>query len=72
LRRHKAPSEEIIDAFPEAMMRKVGYFGKAAGAAEGFKQVAQGLDIAIVRVVGVTPGMESARAAVEACAPATG
>jgi alkanesulfonate monooxygenase SsuD/methylene tetrahydromethanopterin reductase-like flavin-dependent oxidoreductase (luciferase family) len=68
LRRRKAPPEEIIEAFPEAMMRKVGYFGKAAGAAAGFKQVAQGLDIALVRVVGARPGMASARAAVEACA----
>jgi len=71
MRRAKAPQEEIIDAFPEAMMRKVGYFGNAAGAAEGFRQVAQGLDLAIVRVVGARPGMESARAAVEACAAAT-
>lgn len=71
MRRRKAPQEEILDAFPDAMMRKVGYFGKAAGAAEGFKQVAQGLDIAIVRVVGTRPGIDSARAAVEACAAAT-
>jgi 5,10-methylenetetrahydromethanopterin reductase len=71
MRRAKAPADEIIDAFPEAMMRKVGYYGNAAGAAEALKQVAQGLDIAIVRVVGARPGMESARAAVEACAAAT-
>lgn len=71
MRRAKAPQEEIIDAFPEAMMRKVGYYGNANGAAEGFKQVAQGLDIAVVRVVGAKPGMASARAAVEACAAAT-
>jgi alkanesulfonate monooxygenase SsuD/methylene tetrahydromethanopterin reductase-like flavin-dependent oxidoreductase (luciferase family) len=70
MRRRNAPQEEIVDAFPEAMMRKVGYFGNAAGAAEGFKQVAQGLDIAIVRVVGARPGMASARAAVQACAAA--
>jgi alkanesulfonate monooxygenase SsuD/methylene tetrahydromethanopterin reductase-like flavin-dependent oxidoreductase (luciferase family) len=70
MRRGNAPQDEVIDAFPEAMLRKVGYFGNAAGAAEGFKQVAQGLDIAIVRVVGVRPGMASARAAVEACAAA--
>jgi alkanesulfonate monooxygenase SsuD/methylene tetrahydromethanopterin reductase-like flavin-dependent oxidoreductase (luciferase family) len=71
MRRKQAPNDEVIDAFPEAMMRKVGYFGNAAGAAEGFKQVVQGLDIAIVRVVGARPGIESARAAVEACAAAT-
>jgi alkanesulfonate monooxygenase SsuD/methylene tetrahydromethanopterin reductase-like flavin-dependent oxidoreductase (luciferase family) len=71
LRRRTAPQEEIIDAFPEAMMRKVGYYGKAAGAAEAFKQIAKGLDIAIVRVVGARPGMEPARATVEACSAAT-
>jgi alkanesulfonate monooxygenase SsuD/methylene tetrahydromethanopterin reductase-like flavin-dependent oxidoreductase (luciferase family) len=71
MRRARAPADEIIDAFPEAMMRRVGYYGNAAGAAEGFKQVAQGLDIAIVRVVGARPGMAPARAAVEACAAAT-
>jgi alkanesulfonate monooxygenase SsuD/methylene tetrahydromethanopterin reductase-like flavin-dependent oxidoreductase (luciferase family) len=71
MRRKQAPNDEVIDAFPEAMMRKVGYFGNAAGAAEGFKQVVQGLDIAIVRVVGARPGIASARAAVEACAAAT-
>jgi alkanesulfonate monooxygenase SsuD/methylene tetrahydromethanopterin reductase-like flavin-dependent oxidoreductase (luciferase family) len=70
MRRAKAPQEEIIDAFPEAMMRKVGYYGKAAGAAAGFESVAQGLDVAIVRVVGARPGIESARVAVEACAGA--
>ena len=70
IRRRKAPSDEVIDAFPEAMMRKVGYYGKAAGAAEGFKQVAEGLDLAIVRVVGSQPGITSARATVEACAAA--
>ena len=71
MRRRKAPSDEIIDAFPEAMMRKVGYYGKAAGAAEGFKQVAEGLDLAIVRVVNSEPGITSARGTVEACAAAT-
>jgi alkanesulfonate monooxygenase SsuD/methylene tetrahydromethanopterin reductase-like flavin-dependent oxidoreductase (luciferase family) len=70
MRRAKAPQEEIIDAFPEAMMRKVGYYGKAAGAAAGFESVAQGLDVAIVRVVGAKPGIDPARAAIEACAGA--
>jgi hypothetical protein len=70
MRRAKAPQDEIIDAFPEAMLRKVGYYGGAAGAAAGFKAVAKGLDVAIVRVVGARPGMESARATVQACAAA--
>ncbi len=70
LRRAKAPQEEIVDAFPEAMLRKVGYYGQAAGAAAGFKSVAAGLDVAVVRVVGARPGLESARATVAACAGA--
>jgi len=70
MRRRKAPQEEIVDAFPEAMLRKVGYYGKAAGAAAALKSVARGLDVAIVRVVGAKPGMESARATVQACAAA--
>jgi len=70
MRRAKAPQDEIVDAFPEAMLRKVGYYGKAAGAAAAFKDVAKGLDVAIVRIVGAKPGMESARATVQACAGA--
>jgi alkanesulfonate monooxygenase SsuD/methylene tetrahydromethanopterin reductase-like flavin-dependent oxidoreductase (luciferase family) len=70
MRRRNAPQDEIIDAFPESMLRKVGYYGNAAGAAEGFMRVAQGLDIAIVRVVGVQPGADAARKTMEACAPA--
>jgi alkanesulfonate monooxygenase SsuD/methylene tetrahydromethanopterin reductase-like flavin-dependent oxidoreductase (luciferase family) len=72
MRRAKAPQDEIVDAFPEAMLRKVGYYGKAAGAAAAFKSVSAGLDVAIVRVVGAKPGMESARAAVQACKAAIG
>jgi hypothetical protein len=72
MRRAKAPQEEIIDAFPEAMLRRVGYYGKAAGAAAGFKAVAEGLDVAVVRVVGAQPGIISARATMEACAAGIG
>jgi alkanesulfonate monooxygenase SsuD/methylene tetrahydromethanopterin reductase-like flavin-dependent oxidoreductase (luciferase family) len=72
MRRAKAPQDEIVDAFPEAMLRKVGYYGKAAGAAAAFKSVAAGLDVAVVRVVGAKPGIDSARATIEACAAAVG
>jgi 5,10-methylenetetrahydromethanopterin reductase len=70
MRRRQAPEGEIVDAFPEAMLRKVGYYGTPAGAAEAFRGVAQGLDIAVVRVVGARPGIDSARAVIQACAAA--
>lgn len=69
LRRCNAPQEEVIDAFPEALLRSVGYYGPAAGAAAAFRRLAEGLDVAIVRVVAARPGIEAARAVLRACAP---
>jgi hypothetical protein len=69
LRRDKAPVEEVVDAFPPEMLLSVGYFGRAAGAAAHFKTLADGLDTAIVRVIGARPGIDSTRAVLEACAP---
>ncbi len=69
MRAAKAPQEEVIDAFPEKLLRHVGYYGKAAGAAEAFSKLAQGLDCAIVRVVAARPGIDSTRAVMEACQP---
>lgn len=71
LRRAKAPIEEQVDAFPRQLCLAVGYFGKAAGAAEHFKRLAEGLDIALVRIVASRPGLDAARAVINACAPAT-
>ncbi len=70
LRSKNAASEEIVDAFPEALLRHVGYYGPAAGAAEAFKNFSTGLDTAIVRVVAARPGIDSTRAVMEACKPA--
>lgn len=70
LRRANAPVEEQVDAFPPEMCLAVGYYGKAEGAAEHFRKLAEGLDIALVRIVTSKPGMESARAVINACAPA--
>jgi alkanesulfonate monooxygenase SsuD/methylene tetrahydromethanopterin reductase-like flavin-dependent oxidoreductase (luciferase family) len=69
MRRGNAPQEEIVDAIPPAMCLAVGYFGKPEGAAGNFSKLAQGLDIAIVRVVNARPGIDSTRAVMEACAP---
>jgi alkanesulfonate monooxygenase SsuD/methylene tetrahydromethanopterin reductase-like flavin-dependent oxidoreductase (luciferase family) len=70
LREKKAPMDEILDAFPEKLLRHVGYYGPAAGAAEAFSKLAEGLDCAIVRVVNARPGIDSTRAVMEACKPA--
>jgi alkanesulfonate monooxygenase SsuD/methylene tetrahydromethanopterin reductase-like flavin-dependent oxidoreductase (luciferase family) len=70
LRRENAPVEEQVEAFPKEMCLAVGYFGKPEGAAEHFRKLAQGLDIALVRIVASKPGMNAARAVINACAPA--
>ncbi len=70
LRQKNAPQDEVADAFPEQLLRCVGYYGAAKGAAEAFRGQAEGLDTAIVRVVAARPGPESVRAVMEACRPA--
>lgn len=70
MRAAKAPQDEVLDAFPDKLLRHVGYYGKAAGAAEAFSKLAQGLDCAIVRVVAARPAIEATRAVMEACKPA--
>jgi len=69
LRRRNAPQEDVVDAFPESLLRQVGYYGPAAGAAAAFRRLAEGLDTAIVRVVAARPGVDSVRAVMRACAP---
>ncbi len=64
-----ASREEVADAFPPELLLKVGYFGKADGAAKAFRSLAEGLDIAMVRVVAARPGVESTLAAMRACRP---
>jgi hypothetical protein len=70
MRAKNAPAEEVIDAFPDGLVRSVGYYGKAAGAREAFARLSAGLDTAIVRVVGVRPGIEATRNDMRALAPA--
>ena len=50
-------------------MRKVGYFGPAAGAAAAFRRLAAGLDVAIVRAAPSRPGLDAIRAVMRACRP---
>jgi alkanesulfonate monooxygenase SsuD/methylene tetrahydromethanopterin reductase-like flavin-dependent oxidoreductase (luciferase family) len=70
-RRDRGASEtELIEAFPRELLQMVGYYGRAAGAAAAFRRLAEGLDVAIVRVVAARPGVESVQAVMRACAPA--
>lgn len=69
MRTKGASRDEVADAFPPALLKTVGYYGPAGGAAEAFNKLAQGLDTAIVRVVAARPGIESTRAVMEACRP---
>ncbi len=64
-----ASEAELIDAFPPEFLRAVGYYGPAAGAAAAFARLAEGLDLAIVRIVPARLGLEGARAALHACRP---
>ena len=70
LRAASAPQDEVIDAFPEGLLKAVGYYGPAGGAAPAFRALAEGLDTAIVRVVSARPGVEGVLAVMRACQPA--
>lgn len=61
--------EELAEELPAELLLKTGYFGKPAGAAAHFRKLAEGLDIAIVRVVNARPGIDATRAVIQACAP---
>jgi alkanesulfonate monooxygenase SsuD/methylene tetrahydromethanopterin reductase-like flavin-dependent oxidoreductase (luciferase family) len=69
MRSKNAPQDEVVDAFPRELGLAVGYFGKPEGAAAHFRKMAEGLDLAIVRVVAARPGIDATRAVMEACAP---
>jgi alkanesulfonate monooxygenase SsuD/methylene tetrahydromethanopterin reductase-like flavin-dependent oxidoreductase (luciferase family) len=68
-RERGASPAELADAFPTDLLRLVGYFGGAAGAAGAFARLAQGLDLAIVRVMPVRPDLTAVLAVAEACRP---
>jgi alkanesulfonate monooxygenase SsuD/methylene tetrahydromethanopterin reductase-like flavin-dependent oxidoreductase (luciferase family) len=69
MRDRGASEDEIAAAFPEAPLRRLGAWGRPAEAAAAFARLAQGLDIAIVRVVSARKGLDAARAVIQACAP---
>ena len=69
MRRSGASDEEVAEAFPAELLLQVGYFGPVDGAAEAFGRLAQGLDVAIVRVVAARPGVDSVLTTMRACRP---
>jgi hypothetical protein len=61
---------DLVDAVPAELLRKVGYFGAAAGAAAELARLSQGLDEAMVRIITVRPGdLDACVNTVRACAP---
>ena len=64
-----AGHEEIIEAFPERMLRGLGYFGPASGAAEAVRRQVAGADTAVVRVVPARPGADAIHAILKASRP---
>ena len=66
---HGASAADIAEQFPRELLRRVGYYGPAGGAAAAFTRLAEGLDLAIVRVVAARPGVESILAVMRACKP---
>lgn len=63
------PLEKLYDLMPPELGLHVGYFGPARGAAAAFARLAEGLDVALVRVVPARPTLQSAIAVMEACRP---
>lgn len=70
MRQQGAAPDEVADAFPPELLQRVGYYGTPEGAATAFRRLAEGLDVAIVRVVAARPGMASVLAVLRACQPA--
>ena len=65
-----ASEDELARIFPVELLRRVGYWGRPDGAREAFIRLAEGLDIAVVRLVPARGNdLAAARLALRACAP---
>jgi alkanesulfonate monooxygenase SsuD/methylene tetrahydromethanopterin reductase-like flavin-dependent oxidoreductase (luciferase family) len=65
-----ATEDELARLCPAALLRRVGYAGPPSGAREAFIRLADGLDIAIVRVVASRKNdLSAVRTTMAACAP---
>jgi alkanesulfonate monooxygenase SsuD/methylene tetrahydromethanopterin reductase-like flavin-dependent oxidoreductase (luciferase family) len=61
---------DLVDDVPSELLRTVGYFGAPAGAATALRQLSEGLDEAMVRIISVRRGdLEGCLRTVRACAP---
>ncbi|HEV8536828.1 MAG TPA: LLM class flavin-dependent oxidoreductase [Candidatus Limnocylindria bacterium] len=65
-----ASEDQLAERLPDELLRLVGYWGRPAGGREAFLKLADGLDIAVVRLVPARRNdAAGARLAMEACAP---
>ena len=69
MRQRGATPDEVADAFPPELLKHVGYYGTPEGAAAAFRHLAEGLDVALVRVVAARPGIASVLTTLHACRP---
>ncbi len=69
MREQGASRDDVADALPPELLRQVGYYGTADGAAQAFHRLSEGLDVAIVRVVAARPGVDSVLGVMRACQP---
>jgi hypothetical protein len=61
---------QLVDAAPEELLRAVGYYGPAAGAATAYARFSAGLDATVVRIITVRPGPGPVIEAMSALTPA--
>jgi alkanesulfonate monooxygenase SsuD/methylene tetrahydromethanopterin reductase-like flavin-dependent oxidoreductase (luciferase family) len=61
---------ELVDAAPDELLRAVGYYGPAAGAASAYAHFSAGLDETVVRIITVRPGPGPVIEAMSALTPA--
>jgi hypothetical protein len=65
-----ASEDELARIVPVELLRRVGYWGPPEGAHDAFRRLAEGLDIAVVRLVPARSNdVAAARRAMRACAP---
>lgn len=69
MRRDGASRDVVADAFDPDLLKQVGYYGRADGAASALKELSQGLDYSIVRVVASRPGVDAVLETLRACQP---
>ncbi|MDO8562937.1 MAG: LLM class flavin-dependent oxidoreductase [Candidatus Limnocylindria bacterium] len=72
LRAKGASDDELVEACPDRVLDRLGAYGRPARALAAARRLAEGLDLAIIRVVCARPGIGAARAVLEACAPLRG